>query len=156
MHSPSPQSAAPISGTLELCETQFDFAMSVERIYETPRVTKPYTEEQWHRIESLGHAIDVHLEKGDVRLTMGGEPTFVSIDDMEGEEWKTAALGPTKRHLANQLFQRLQQRFADGGLPHYGQGKMVSWRTTSSLGSCAATGERWSTDLARPAVVRRR
>ncbi|MCA9198605.1 MAG: transglutaminase family protein, partial [Planctomycetales bacterium] len=120
---PSPQSAAPISGSLELCETQFDFSMSVERIYETPRVTKPYTEEQWHRIESLGHAIDVHLEKGDVRLTMGGEPTFVSIDDMEGEEWKTEALGPTKRRLANQIFQRLQQRFADGGLPHYGQGK---------------------------------
>ena len=30
---------------------------------------------------------------GDVRLTQGGEPTFVSIDDREGAEWNTEALG---------------------------------------------------------------
>ena len=35
-----------------------------------------------------------------MRLTMGGEPTFVSIDDMDGEEWNTAAMGPNKLRLA--------------------------------------------------------
>ncbi|TWT98191.1 hypothetical protein Pla108_23480 [Botrimarina colliarenosi] len=120
---PQPTSAAPISGGHEPCEVTFDFAMSVERVHEDPRVTKPYTEEEWSRIEALGHEVDRHLEAGDVRLTMGGEPTFVSIDDMDGEEWQTAAVGPNKRKLADNLLLRLKQRFGPGGLLHYGQGK---------------------------------
>lgn len=120
---PQPTSAAPITGTLEECETEFEFEMSVERVFEDPRVTKPYTEEQWQQIESLGHQVDERLNRRDVRLTMGGEPTFVSIDDMDGDEWQTAAVGPTKQQLADQLLQRLKTRFAPGGLLHFGQGK---------------------------------
>ncbi|MEM8946971.1 MAG: transglutaminase family protein [Planctomycetota bacterium] len=127
---PQPTSAAPITGTLEQCETEFEFEMSVERIFEDPRVTKPYTEAQWQQIESLGHKIDERLAHHDVRLTMGGEPTFVSIDDMEGDEWQTAAVGPNKRRLAGQLLQRLKTRFAPGGLLHFGQGK---WYPGESL-----------------------
>lgn len=120
---PQPVSAAPITGTLEECETEFDFEMSVDRIFEDPRVTKPYTEEQWQSIESLGHKVDERLAASDVRLTMGGEPTFVSIDDMDGDEWQTAAVGPNKRRLADNLLMRLKERFAPGGLLHFGQGK---------------------------------
>ena len=120
---PQPTSAAPITGEHEPCEVEFDFSMSVERVHEDPRVTKPYAEEQWARIESLGHEVDRRLEAGDVRLTMGGEPTFVSIDDMDGEEWQTAAVGPTKRRLADDLLMRLKHRFGEGGLLHLGQGK---------------------------------
>ena len=109
--------------------------MSVQRIHEDPRVTKPYTEEQWQAIERLGHEIDEDLRAGDVRLTMGGEPTFVSIDDMDGDEWNTAALGDTKRQLAGELLKRLRDRFAPGGLLHYGQGKMVSRRAAAALGA---------------------
>ena len=54
---------------------------------------------------------------------MGGEPTFVSIDDMDGDEWNTLALGPEKRRLAGVLFRRLADRFATGPLLHFGQGK---------------------------------
>ena len=104
--SPDPSSAAPISGLVEPCECQFSHEMSVERIWEAPRVTKPYTEEQWLAIQSLGRQIDADLLEGDVRLTMGGEPTFVSIDDPDGAEWNTAALGPDKRRLSAELFQR--------------------------------------------------
>lgn len=93
------------------------------RIQEDPRVTKPYSEEQWQAIDRLGRKVDEELLAGDVRLTMGGEPTFVSIDDMEGDEWNTTAEGPTKRKLASRLLKRLQQRFAPGGVLHYGQGK---------------------------------
>lgn len=120
---PQPTSAAPITGGHEPCEVTFDFDMAVTRVHEDPRVTKPYTEEQWSRIESLGHEIDEKLVAGDVRLTMGGEPTFVSIDDMDGDEWQTAAVGPTKRGLADDLLQRLKTRFGPGGLLHHGQGK---------------------------------
>src|SRR6476660_6232622 len=97
--------------------------MAVTRIWESPRVTKPYTEEDWRAIEAMGHRVDADLQAGDVRLTMGGEPTFVSIDDRDGEEWNTAALGPSKRKLAADLFRRLRRHYASQGLAHFGQGK---------------------------------
>lgn len=127
---PHASSAAPITGAVDPCETEFNFTMSVTRIHEDPRVTRPYTEAQWQEIVALGQRIDAELSAGDVRLTMGGEPTFVSIDDMQGEEWNTAALGPTKRRLAAELLTRLKHRFAPGGLLHYEQGK---WYPGESL-----------------------
>ncbi|MEM8864597.1 MAG: transglutaminase family protein, partial [Planctomycetota bacterium] len=127
---PAPVSAAAITGAHEPCDVDFHFEMEVRRVHEDPRVTKPYTEEQWQRIESVGHTIDEHLTAGDVRLTMGGEPTFVSIDDMDGDEWQTAAVGPHKRRLGADLMQRLKRRFGAGGLLHHGQGK---WYPGESL-----------------------
>lgn len=120
---PDPSSAAPVTGLVDKCETEFEHEMSVTRVFESPRVTKPYSPEQWEAIEALGHDIDAELEEGDVRLTMGGEPTFVSIDDMDGEEWNTAAVGPTKRLLSGKLIKRIRDRFGPGALLHYGQGK---------------------------------
>ena len=121
--SPEPSSAAPISGFSDACECEFTHTMKIERIAETPRVTKPYTEAQWQGIEALGQRIDADLVAGDVRLTMGGEPTFISIDDPDGAEWNTEALGPTKRTRAVALFHRLREHYAPRGLAHYGQGK---------------------------------
>lgn len=120
---PDPIGAAPLTGAIESCDGSLDFHMEVTRIEESPRVTKPYTPEQWDSIEKLGHRIDADLEAGAVRLTMGGEPTFVSAEDMEGDEWNTAAVGPTKRLLAGDLIRRLQTRFAPGAFFHFGQGK---------------------------------
>jgi uncharacterized protein (DUF2126 family)/transglutaminase-like putative cysteine protease len=134
-----PVNAAAVSGALtpiessgleDECRADFSFAMKVTRLHETPRVTKPYTEEQWQEIEALGRRIDEHLQRDDVRLTMGGEPTFVSIDDMDGAEWTVAALGPTKRKLAGALLRSLRDRFAPGGLLHFAQGK---WYPGESL-----------------------
>jgi len=121
--SPEPSSAAPVSGLTDTCEVEFEHHMKVERIWEAPRVTKPYTDAQWAAIEALGHDIDRHLRERDVRLTMGGEPTFVAVDDPDGEEWNTAALGPTKRFRAQALFRRLRDKYAPQGLSHFGQGK---------------------------------
>ena len=120
---PDPSSAAPISGGVDECECEFGFEMGVTRIYESPRVTLPYTEEQWGKIESLGHAIDADLKAGDVRLTMGGEPTFVSVDDPDGPEWNFTAVSQKKRILSGELIKRLRKQFAPGSLLHYGQGK---------------------------------
>ncbi|HWD19332.1 MAG TPA: transglutaminase family protein [Verrucomicrobiae bacterium] len=127
---PDPQSAAPISGLVAESKCEFKFEMNVTRVFESPRVTHPYTDEQWAEINRLGQKVDAALQAQDCRLTMGGEPTFVSIDDMDGPEWNTVALGPKKRQLADELMRRLKARFSAGALLHYGQGK---WYPGESL-----------------------
>lgn len=115
--------AAPVVGATDFCNVTFEFDNKVTRIHEDPRVTKPYTDQQWAEMDSLGYLVDKELEEGDVRLTMGGEPTFVSIDDMESEQWNTAADGKEKRALSHELIFRLRDHFGPGGMLHYGMGK---------------------------------
>jgi uncharacterized protein (DUF2126 family)/transglutaminase-like putative cysteine protease len=120
---PAPASAAPIAGELEECETEFDFAMAVTRLHETPRVTKPYTPVQWQAIRAAGDRIDALLTGGDVRLSFGGEPTFVADSDIDAPEWNTAALGPTKRRYAGKLIRRLAPLWSAGSALQYAMGK---------------------------------
>ncbi len=120
---PDPVSAAPITGSTGKCEVTFSYTNQVTRFREEPRVTKPYNDEQWDRINQLGQAIDADMEANGLRITMGGEPTFVSIDDMESAQWNTDADGPEKRVLSISLLDRMMDAFAPGGLPYYGQGK---------------------------------
>ena len=135
--SPEPASAAPISGELESCESTFEHHMAVQRIWEAPRVTLPYTDAQWSAIDALGQRVDADMARLDVRLTQGGEPTFVSFDDREGGEWNTEALGPTKRPLSLALMERLRAEYGTGSLLHVGQGK---WYPGEQL-------PRWSLNL---------
>ncbi len=121
--SPEPSSAAPVTGATENAEVEFTHHMSIERVWEAPRVTRPYSDEQWQEIDALGTAVDAELEERDVRLTMGGEPTFVSVDDHDGAEWNTEAMGPDKRKLGVNLLLRLKEEYAKQGLLHFGQGK---------------------------------
>ena len=127
---PEPSGASPVTGAIDDCKVDFKHEMRISRVYESPRVTKPYSEEQWKEIRNLGEQIDRELKASDIRLTMGGEPTFISIDNMDGLEWNFAALGPEKRKLADELVRRLKDRFAPKGLLHHGQGK---WYPGESL-----------------------
>ncbi|MEO0734544.1 MAG: transglutaminase family protein, partial [Bacteroidota bacterium] len=120
---PEPASAAPLTGFSDPAEVTFSFANVVERILETPRVTKPYTAHQFEQILALGDEVETALQAGDVRLTMGGEPTFVSVSDMESDQWNEAADGKDKRRLGYDLATRLREDFAPGGFIHQGQGK---------------------------------
>jgi uncharacterized protein (DUF2126 family) len=125
-----PETAAPISGNLEDVETKFDFHMSVARVLETPRVTLPYREHQWREIEALGRMVDEKLSAHDIRLTMGGEPTFVSTTNRDGLEWNFTALSPEKQLKGEKLLKRLRDRYSTGALLHFGQGK---WYPGESL-----------------------
>ncbi len=120
---PSPSLAAPISGLVEDVETEFDFDMSVSRVVNRARVTKPYTEEDWARVLALGDAVDTEMRDADMRLSVGGEPTFVSIDEPDAPEWNTDALGGQKEEIADRLIRRLMNLWAPGGVVQHGQGK---------------------------------
>ena len=122
--SPEPQSAAAISGMSEVVATKFDFAMTVHRIAETSRTTRPYTDAEWNAINEAGELVDKALVAGDVRLTMGGEPTFVAATNVEADEWNTAAMGPTKRGYAGKLIRRLAKQWSPGAVLHHGMGKL--------------------------------
>jgi uncharacterized protein (DUF2126 family)/transglutaminase-like putative cysteine protease len=120
---PSPEDSAPISGGVSASESTFHHEMDLVRLVDAPRVTAPIADEQWLELLALGDRVDKDMVAAGLELTQGGEPTFVSVDDMDGAEWNTAALGEKKYAMANELTWRLQARFAPGAMLHYGQGK---------------------------------
>lgn len=127
---PSPSSAAPISGLLEPCETEFEFDMNVKRLDEAPRSTKPYSKRQWEKIQAAGRKVDLMADSLGLELTMGGEPTFVSIAHQNLDEWQTKATGPHKEALGKNVLMALKEKFSQGGLIHHAQGK---WYPGESL-----------------------
>jgi uncharacterized protein (DUF2126 family)/transglutaminase-like putative cysteine protease len=120
---PNASQAAPIEGTVEPANVEFSYSMSVRRLNDPPRTSKPFSEEEWRKVEEVAHRVDADLKAEDVRLTMGGEPTFVGIDEPESAQWSIDALGPVKRTRGLALIRALRGRVAPGGMLHYGQGK---------------------------------
>jgi len=120
---PHYRSAAAIIGVVSYANTDFSFEMTVTRVAQATRITRPFEDDGWAALAALGQRVEADLTGQDVRLTMGGEPTFVALDDREAAEWNTAALGPEKLRLGEALLRRLRDRFGPGGVVHHGQGK---------------------------------
>jgi uncharacterized protein (DUF2126 family)/transglutaminase-like putative cysteine protease len=115
--------AAPISGTAELASADFSYSMTVHRLNDSQVQSSSNTEDQWLRVQQVAHSVDAELEAQDVRLTMGGEPTFVCIDDPESPQWNIDALGDMKRSRGLVFIRALRESMAPHALLHYGQGK---------------------------------
>jgi len=123
---PDPISSAPVTGQTDLCQVDFNVNMSVKTLIDVAPLSKPFSENEWQYIDKLGKSIDLKLNAMDVRLTMGAEPTFVSQDHPEENEWSIFALGKQKKEMADSLLQLLFYAFAKGGVIQYGQGKWCS------------------------------
>jgi uncharacterized protein (DUF2126 family) len=134
--SPNPENAAPVTGLVEPCESRLFFEMSLQRLHEDYRVTKPYLPDEWEAIDRYGQSLDTQMDNLGIRLTFGGEPTFVNLAQQELEEWQTAALGEDKYHKAIQLRTILAKQIEPHGLFRSGQGK---WYGNEAL-------PRWSLD----------
>jgi len=137
-----PASAAPVIGTVGESRSTLAFEASVVRLHQDARTTRPYADESWEAIDAVGRSVDAALAAQDVRLTQGGEPTFVALDDMDGAAWNNAALSAEKWTLAQQLIWRLRERFAPDGLVAHGQGKWYPGESTPRW----ALGLYWRTD----------
>ncbi len=120
---PTAAQAAPIGGTVERAEVDFSYTMEVRRLNEAPQLSRPYSDEDWDRVRAVAHRIDREVETEDVRMTMGGEPTYVGIDDPESGQWNLTALGAMKRTRGLSLLREIRNKTAPGGLLHFGQGK---------------------------------
>jgi uncharacterized protein (DUF2126 family)/transglutaminase-like putative cysteine protease len=120
---PTASQAAPIGGTSEPANVEFSHSMAIRRLNDPRQTSKPFTDQDWQRITAVAHSVDEDLKAQDVRLTMGGEPTYVGIDDPESPQWNIDAGGSMKRTRGLTLIQGLREGMASGGLLHYGQGK---------------------------------
>lgn len=158
---PDPSEAAPVSGLLEPCESSFHHSMTTSRIPEAPRPTKPFPAGGEEALDQVGRSVDARLARLGCRLTMGGEPTFVSETDREGLEWISEAQGPTKKTIGYQLLGRLAARWAPGGVFVTKQGKWYPGETLPrwALSCYWVPGRKlwqntqWLADASRPGVT---
>ncbi|MDQ6701536.1 MAG: transglutaminase family protein, partial [Acidobacteriota bacterium] len=120
---PDASSAAPIVGTVELARVDFGYSTSIRRVNGSAPIANPFSDELWPLVEQVAQQVDADLLAQDVRLTMGGEPTFVGVDEPDSPQWNGDAMGPLKRDRAVALIARIRDKIAPGALLHFGQGK---------------------------------
>ena len=130
---PHYRNAAPISGLASFANVDFDFDMRVERVSEHPRITKPFSEEAWKALDALGEEVDKKLVADDVRLTMGGEPTFVSIDDFEVGRVERGRGRPDQAGARRPADPAPARPLRAGRVPALRAGQMVSGRIPAAL-----------------------
>lgn len=153
----TPGLAAPLFGTADVLADSVAFSLSVARLGHEPRPTAPYTDEVWLALREAGDRCDARLSELGLRMTMGGEPTFLAREDLDAPEWNTAALGPSKWRHGLRLIEQLRERLAPRGVvlqrmgKHYPGESLPRW----ALDAIGRTdGERlWGASDAVPAPL---
>ena len=152
---PHYRNAAPISGGYAgFANVDFAFDMRVERVAEHPRITKPFSEEAWKALDALGEEVDKKLVADDVRLTMGGEPTFVSIDDFEFGRVERGRGRPDQARARRPADPPPARPFRSRRIPALWAGQMVPGRVAAALDLLALLAARLEADLAEPSAHR--
>ena len=120
----------------------FDFAMSVTRIAETPAHHSPIREPVWQAILAMGAARSTaRSTDGDVRLTMGGEPTFISRNRHGCATSGTPTRsGPTKRPLRRQADPQAAAALGAGCGPAICASASITPASSCRAGRCTRTG----------------
>ena len=73
-------------------------------------------------LQGLADTIEERLRSHGIKLTLGGEPTYVP-EKPEGAEWMVAAVGPTKLRYAYELADKLIAEFMPGAVTIFSPGK---------------------------------
>src|SRR4026209_1731824 len=74
-------------------------------------------------VSAAADALAKRLRPRRIKLTVGGEPSYVPADP-EGPEWNYAALGPTKLKYARTLANALIERTVPGAVASFSPGKL--------------------------------
>ena len=115
-------------------EVDFSFAMHVARIVETPRAAKPYSDAHWQAILAAGDAWTSASTAGDVRLSMGGEPTFVAARRLRRRRMEHRRARPHQARLRRQARAPPARALRPGRPAALRPGQVVSGRAAAALG----------------------
>ena len=77
---------------------------------------------------AVANRIDAVFAEHGVRLTLGGEPTYVPIDP-SGAEWHVTAMGPTKLRYGYALADALISQSLPNAIAIYSTGKFYPGET---------------------------
>jgi uncharacterized protein (DUF2126 family) len=121
-------------------------------VAEHPRITKPFSDDAW-AADARGRKVDAALTQGDVRLTMGGEPTFVSIDDFEARSGTPPPSARRSAQAGRQADPAAARPLRAGRLPALRPGQVVSGRDPAALDLLALLAARRQADLGDPELI---
>ena len=147
---PDPHSAAPITGLVEKCEDRIRASRCASRASARRRGSpSPTPTSQWQDILAMGAAVDRALAAGNVRLTMGGEPTFVSATDIDEAGMEHRCARPDQAAPRRSADAPAARALGAGVGAADRVGQALSGRAAAALGAVCPLARGWRAGLAR-------